>query len=659
MAPARPLRRGPPSRTDDARARRTIPYDARHLVRHPLPIAPLAALLAACHGTPAAHPLALPAVPVVAPAPTVAPADDARPTFVASASQPTVLLPLGDALITTDMARRAFLRVPLRGGGEPAEIPGAGHYPTRLLADGPDAWIESCVGDDRVMHVTAAGMHTPLVSQQPVYAIARDATHVYFLSGNAPNLRRVPRVDARGEALSPDRAGDHVEPVVHVAEARDLAAVDGDVYLATLHAVVHVRPGAAPRRLATLPSAPSTILADGRDVFVGTDDGAVLHVARDGGALTELGRIDGRVAALHVDGCFVYAGGAHEVTAFERARGVRVDVARAVTAMAVTTVGDRVFFTDYTRAAILSRPMPACPVASARGDARVVTARDDSPAAPPAVDDDPLAGRSPGDTHTVEVRFDSTADPVAREAAARLVTRVVASRGSSLWARATDPQILSLREHGFDAALRDGVDRLRCADARREPARVHRAPPSPWHAAPWRRVFVVQLGATSSALDDLQDALAAAGATLLDSDEPATLRVEATAAAARGLRARIPGVTLVTPYGPFERLALMADVVAHDAPRGPCDPTPDARLRALAAWIAAAPDDPTALSVVLFRASPAVEAMVRAHGGAVRAGHGDTVLTVQVPRRTLAALGDADDVRTLEPYAEATVDAAQ
>lgn len=34
-------------------------------------------------------------------------------------------------------------------------------------------------------------------------------------------------------------------------------------------------------------------------------------------------------------------------------------------------------------------------------------------------------------------------------------------------------------------------------------------------------------------------------------------------------------------------------------------------------------------------------------------------LTVQVPRRTLAALGDADDVRTLEPYAEATIDAAQ
>lgn len=613
------------------------------------------ALLVGCHPAPLAR-LAPPASPVPAAVtiPSPPPVASPRPTFVATASQPTVLLPLGDELITTDMARRSFLRVPMRGGAEPVEVRGAGHYPSRLLADGDDAWIEASPGADVVMHVTAAGMHTPLVSQQPVMSIARDATHVYVLSANAPNVRRVPRVDAQGRRISPERAGDLVEPVVNVRGALDLAAIDGDVFVATTTSLVLVRAGSPTRRLCALPARPSAIAVDARDVFIGTEAGALLRIARAGGALVELGRVEGRVASLRVDGCLVFAGGASGVEAFDRDRGARVSIARGVDVTAVTTAAGRVFFTDYERAAVLSMPVPACPGPEVAGGAREVTEATTSPAERPATDDDPLAGRGAGVAHTAVIRFGTTTDPVGRDAASRLVTRVVASRGAELWVRVADAQIQALQEQGYDVALRDGVDRLRCVDVRRSPALARRGPPAPWRVAPRPRAFLVQLAAASSAFEDLAEALSAEGATLVDLVEPATLLVDASPAAANRLAARVHGVTFVTPYDARERLASMTPAESHDgAEIGPCAPTPDARLRALATWIAAEPGAMIALSLSLFRPSPAVERVARAAGGSVLDGAGSEMLSVRVPRRALIPLGDADDVRAIEPASEA------
>ncbi len=618
----------------------------------------LAAMLVGCHPAPAVRVAApTPSLPVAAEPASPLPASP-RPTFVASASQPTALLPLGDELITTDMARRSFLRVSMRGAGEPVEVRGAGHYPSRLLADGNDAWIEASPGADLVMHVTAAGMHTPIVSQQPVMSIARDATHLYLLSANAPNLRRVPRVDAQGRAVSPDSARELVEPVVNVSGALDLAAIDGDVYVATTTSVVHVRAGTPPRRLASLPARPSVIAVDDRDVFVGAEDGAVLRVARSGGAIVELGRIEGRVASLRVDGCLVYAGGAGSVVAFERARGVRIPIASGVAATAVTTASGRVFFTDYERAAVLSMPIPACPSDDVAGGAREVFAQAAAAVERAATDDDPLAGRWTGGEHTAVVRFGATADPVARESASRMVTRVVASRGSELWARVSDAQLRALQEQGYDVALRDGVDRLRCVDVRHSAALARRGPPAPWRAPVRPRAFLVQLGASSSAFEDLAEALSAVGATLVDLVEPATLLVDASPTSASRLRAGISGVTFVTPYDARERLVSVGPGDARgEAATGPCAPTPDARLRALAAWIAAEPGAMIDLSLSLFRPSPAVERVVRSMGGAVREGRGTETVSVRVPRRALIALGDADDVRSIEASSEASPDA--
>lgn len=622
----------------------------------------LVALLVGCHPAPTARlaPPPPPPVAVVAPEPERAPQPPAapRPTFVATASQPTVLLALGDELITTDMARRSFLRVAMRGGAEPVEVRGAGHYPSRLLADGDDAWIEASHGADVVMHVTAAGMHTPLVSQLPVMSIARDATHVYVLSANAPNVRRVPRVDAQGRPIAAERARDLLAPMVNVAGALDLAAIDGDVYVATTTSLVHVRAASPPRRLCALPARPSTIAVDARDVFIGTEEGAVLRIARAGGALTELGRIDGRVASLHVDGCLVYASGERGVVAFERVRGARVVIASDVAATAVTTAMGRVFFTDYEHAAVLSAAIPPCPDADVAGGAREVTEAASAPVERPATDDDPLAGRSAGEAHTALIRFGTTVDPVAQASASRLVTRVIASRGAELWVRVTDAQTRALQEQGYNVALRDGVDRLRCVDVRRSPALARRGPPPPWRGATRPRAFLVQLAAASSAFEDLSEALGAAGATQLDLVAPATLLVDASAAIAHTLVGRVPGVTFVTPYDARERLVALTPAEALDgAETAPCTPTPDARLRALAAWIAAEPDAPIALSLSLFRPSPAVERAVRAAGGSVLDGGSTEMISVRVPRRALIPLGDADDVRAIEPASEAVPDA--
>lgn len=619
----------------------------------------LVVLLVACHSSRAVAPAAVASPtsshPIESPSTR---REEARPTFVAGVSQPTAFLVLGDTLVTTDMSRHSFARIPLRGGAAPAFVGGAGHYPNRLLADGDDAWIEGCRMSDMVMRVSADGDHTPLVTSQTVLAIARDATHVYVLAGNAPNLRRVPRVDRAGRPLSPDRSRALIEPVVHVPGAFDIAIADGRVYLATASSVVMVRPGEAPRRLSAVSERPSAIAADASGVFVGTEGGRVLRIARDGGAAVELGRVEGGVSSLFLEGCFVYAGGPHGVVAFERERGVRVDVAEGVVAMAVAVADERVFFTDYERAAVLSRPLPACPASDVVGAAHAVTENVTPRASESAPEDaDPLAGHSASREHTVVVRFGTEEDPVARDAASRLVTRVIAARGPELWARATDAQARALSENGFEVAMRDGVDRMRCADVRRRPAPVF-TPPPPWHAPRAARAWLVQLAATSGAFESLADSLAEAGAVQLHNEESATLLVEATPTVAMSLRARVEGVTFVTPYGPWERLLTMASSVSSADSDNPCSPTPDALLRGLAAWMRAAPTEQIDLSLTLFRESRALERLVASLGGTVRDGAGTTELTVRVPRRALGPLGDHDDVREVSPTSEATIDAA-
>lgn len=618
------------------------------------------ALLAACHATAPVSPAAPLAVSVATSAPTVAPAPVVAETVrpVAYVSQPTAILALGADIVTTDMARDAFVRVPMAGGEAVADVRGVGHYPPRLLPDGDGGWM--CVGASRdwVMHVTARGMHTPIVASQPIVSIARDADWLYVLAGNAPNLRRVPRRDAQGRLIDPDRARDLAEGMVNVPGAVDLAAIGGDVYLATQEAVVHARAGSPPRRLGALPAPASVMTVDAEDVFVGTEGGAVVRVARGGGPAVELGRIEDRVASIHVDGAFVYAGGAHGLVAFERSRGVRVPIVARGAIHGVTTSAGRVWFADYVNGAVYSAPIPALPVREAQGEAREVGAQAPRTTSHDAPDNDPLAGRSSSSEHTVVVRFGTTADAVAREAASRLVTRVVASGLWELWARVTDAQYRALEEQGFTVAMRDGVDRLRCADVRLSPARVRRAPPRPWHVPSTPRAFLVQLGATSSAFEGLMDTLASHGVTLVETEPPATLLVVGTTSAVARFSSRLPGVTFVAGYGPFERLQIMAATVvttgADGAVDDPCGPDPDARLRALAAWMAEAPSQPVELGLTLFRPSRALEAAVVAWGGTVRSGAGEESLVVRVPRRALAMLGDADDVRSIEPVSEPT-----
>ena len=91
---------------------------------------------------------------------------------------------------------------------------------------------------------------------------------------------------------------------------------------------------------------------------------------------------------------------------------------------------------------------------------------------------------------------------------------------------------------------------------------------------------------------------------------------------------------------------------AAEAEPRPCEPSPEARLRALAAWIEADPGAPVELSIALFRPSVTVEGIVARSGGSVREGSGTEALGARVPRRALIPLGDADDVRSIEPTAE-------
>src|SRR5689334_21550314 len=80
--------------------------------------------------------------------------------------------------------------------------------------------------------------------------------------------------------------------------------------------------------------------------------------------------------------------------------------------------------------------------------------------AQPETDHDPLALRGPHKEHTILVPIDrggGEGDRMARDAARKLVDRVLAEPPGELWARATDAQVTALREKGFWPAYRDGV----------------------------------------------------------------------------------------------------------------------------------------------------------------------------------------------------------
>ncbi len=611
-------------------------------------------LLAACH---AQSPVA-PVVTAPAPAAPVAPVTPITPVVTAPAftrvltvSQPTALAVVGDALVTTDMRLHGF--VLLAPDGSTREVPGAGHYPPRIVPDGAHAWIYPGTGDDGAYHLTDAGMHTPLTSGVAAYAMARDARWLYVLTGNAPNLRRVPRTTADGRPLAPDDARTQAEELAHVADAVDLAADDAGLVVATRTALVRLD-GRTARRLTPLPARPTRLALDGDMVFIGSDDGTVLRVDRRNGETIVLGRVGGAVTALLVHGCFVYVGFAEGLVALERDRGVRVPLHAQSAVLGLAVWNDRLYLADYTGGMVMARALPACPSPSQPAEAHPL-----APAAAPTItsttapaDDDPLALRHDGPEHTAVVRFGTSHDEVAHTRAASLVTRVLADVPSELWVRARDAQLDALREQGFDVAVRDGTDRLRCVDVRRATRRVPRVPPPPWHAPTnTGRAWLVQLAASTQALPDLMEQFATAGITLLDTVEPATVLVEAAPAAANALRGRVPVVTFVTPWGPWERLvAWPPDLDAT----GPCAPPPDDRLRALARWIATAPEDALSLSLTLFRPSRAVEALVRAQGGTVIDGAGTPELRVRVPRRALGPLGDAADVRGIEGTGEAS-----
>lgn len=589
-------------------------------------------------------------------APTLQP-----PRQLVTALRPTALLVReGVALISDE--RHLLQRVSLGGAGASESVWSPALYPPRLLDGGSGTVIIADQRGEFIKRYTAERdpRAEDLASGQQVRTMARDASHLYWINLAAPHLRRLP---LRAPNLAGARAVPAPPPAIEAVAALpeelvDLAVDAGEVLLAnaTSRSLQRLRAGGRPELVATFAMPPTVLHLTASAVFVGSRGGAVYRVERADGRVRELGRVRGDVSALLLAGCLLVVGSSAELSALDATRGIAVPLAKTASVTAIATAGSRVLYADFQASGLYEVPLPACPGPEAVGPAQPAPAApppvaSPPPPAPPEVDPDPLAGKSQARVHTVQIRFATTGDELARQRVRASVERVLGEVASELWARASEAQVTALQKDGFSAVYRDGVDRLRCIDVRRNPDAARRPPPPPFFESGSPTTFLVQLNVANHVLPDLQNELAARGVTLLGSEE-ATLTVAASPSAIARL-ARQPYVTWTGAYGVRERLVSLAIGLTEQAE--PCVGDPDRTLRTLAAWVQKQPQAKLKLTAVLFKGSAAFVALLRQEGARLESRDEQTVIFT-IKRGSLPAVAAHPDVQVLEPYAEPSVD---
>lgn len=578
------------------------------------------------------------------------------PRHLATALRPTALLVRDGVALIAD--ERHFLqRVTINAAGatpaaESFWMPAT--YPPRLLDGGGGSIIIADQHGDFIKRITAERdpWAEDLASGQQVRTMARDATHLYWINLAAPHLRRVPlRPPNLGTSRRLPLPPPAIEAVASVPEELvDLAVDAGEIFLAnaTSRSLQRLRASSRPDTVATFATPPTTLHLTADAVFVGSRGGAVYRVDRRDGAVRELGRVRGDVTALSRAGCFLLVGSSAELVALEAARGIAVPLAADASVTAVAAAEQRAVYADYKSSGLYDLPLPRCPGPEARGSARPVPVLPPGPRPTPfadPIDTEPLSGKSSAAVHTVQIRFETAADELARQQVRSRVERVLAEAAFELWARASDAQVAALQKDGFAAAYRDGVDRVRCTDVRKNPDAARRPPPPPFSESGPSRAYLVQLNVPSHALPDLQNELAAREVTVLEA-EGATLTVVASPSAIDRL-ARLRYVTWTGAYGVRERLLGLAMGIADLSEA--CTGDPDQPLRALAAWVRKEPQAKLQVTAVLFASSAAFASLVRRAGGHIESQDEQTV-TLTIRRGALPAIAAHPDVRVLEPY---------
>jgi len=581
-----------------------------------------------------------------------------QPRSLTTALAATALVARAEDVLASD-AQHQLQRVLLNPERRTSASFSPAAHPRRIVPLTDGGVLLSEPHSETVHRVYLDGRSEALVSGQRVLTIAADATHFYWINLGAPYLRRAPLPPARQDRAPPPL------PVEAVAlpppdELPDLVVDAGELFVAdaTKKSLLRVRGRGELETFAALPSAPSVLALSGDAIFIGARDGAIYRVERASRRVTRLGMTGGSVEAIAQDGCLVIAGSQAELVAFETVRGVRVPLVSGASVAGVALRGGRIFYLDASTNRLFELPAPACPPATVPDEAREVTARPaEEPAKPQdeALDSDPLALRAPSSVHTIVVRLETAEDEAARAAVRKRVERVLADPPREVWARATDAQVAALRKVGFLAAYRDGVDRVRCVDVRRDPRAALSPPPAPFFDSAKPRVFIMQLALPTHAIANLQDILSSRDATLLDRPEPATIYVSASATTAAGL-AKLPFVTWIGPYGARERLTGLALTQMANPPEGGCGKQFDAPLRALAAWVSRAPKARVRLLSLLWSESADFKALVRRLGGRIHQDDSDDRLEISITRDALAELAAHPAVQVIEPFAEAKLD---
>lgn len=595
------------------------------------------------------------------------PVTAAKPRYLTTALRASALLVREDDVLASD-ERNLVRRVQLRPDGERPESSSRSPviYPRRLLELPDGALLLADI--NAIFRVRLDGVSEPLHSGQQPLLLARDATHLYWTNAAPPYLRRSPLPPPMPQRPTGNSSPLPIEAVASIPdEMSDLVVDAGELFLADVpqRRVLTLRSGADPQTFAALPAAPSALALTKAALYVGTRDGTIYRVERSGRAdrrVLRLGAARGGIGSLAVDGCFVIAASDTEIVAVEATRGVRMPIIAAAQAGLVAARGGRIFYTDHKTQGLYEVAAPACPPATAPGEAREVSGPAPAATPPPAVpekDNDPLALRSSAKLHTIVVPLGSSENRLGREMASKMVERVLADPPGEMWARATEAQVAALWQKGYWAAYRDGVDVVRCVDVRKNPEAASRPPPAPFFERGTPLVYLVQLTLPTHAIVGLSERLSELGVTLREIREPATIEVLASAASVARLR-RQPFVTWLGPYGVRERLLPLAHTVAEARPG--CDGDPDAPLKGLAAWVSRAPRDQVKLSALLFQRSPEWQRLVRRLGGRVTSDTSDgdeTLIQISVPRSALPELAAQPELRVLEPHAEPTTTEAR
>ncbi|NUP05567.1 MAG: hypothetical protein HOW73_05855 [Polyangiaceae bacterium] len=586
------------------------------------------------------------------PGPSISSPVAAEPRHLVTAMRSSALLVRDGDVLASD-ERGLLHRVLLDAQRTQTSFQSPTPYPGRLLAANDDAVL--LANDETIDLVRLDGTRVALAGGQRVQTIARDATHLYWINGGAPRIRRI--LLPSGAPPSGSTAPlPPVEAVASIADPlSDLAVEGGEVFATSVsaQAVLRVRAGGQLETFANLPTPPSVLALSARALFVGAYDGSVYRVARTDGRVTLLGRIVGGVRALAQEGCFVFAASGTELLAFEIERGVEVPLVEGVDVHAVAAHGGRIYYADHNLGGIYELATPACPAATAAGKAFVVTSSASPPAAmAPPEDRHPLAHHSDATMHTVVVTFATSSDSLARATARPRVERVLSENSLEMWARATDAQVMALVRDGFWTNYRDGVDLLRGVNVRDDPAAALRPPPAPFHDSATPRYYLVQLALPTHAIPDLANELDQRGAKLLETPGPATIVVEANRPAAERL-AKMDFVTWLGAYGVRERLS-------HLLPSDPNDDAGlDAHLKALADWIEQEPKAEVELTAALFTKSAEFKQLVKQLGGRFPLGtanaNSDQPVIV-IRRAALAAIAAHPALRVLEQYAEPTLE---